>query len=183
MPSHIGIAGNERADELAKEAAHLDGPESATYSFLRRRAKERVLETWRADWADNPPRGLYARAAHGPPKLRPPPHFFELPRRLYGLVTQSRLGHAFMGEYYQRHVPSEDAACPCGRYLQTRDHILRDCGRHDDFRHVLAKHQPHTLGTRALLSTRKGITALSKFIQSSGAFTKSGEPPPLGAAA
>ena len=178
MPSHIGIAGNERADELAKLAAQTEAEMPATYSFLRRRAKERVLETWREDWAASPPRGLYARAALGPPSLQPPPHFKQLPRRLYGLVTQVRLGHAFMGEYYQRHVPSEDVACPCGHHLQTRDHILRDCERYDEYRLVLQKH-PHTLGTCALLSTPTGIIALSKFLASSGAFTKTGEPPPL----
>ena len=178
VPSHIGIVGNERADELAKEAAQMEGPASATYSHLRRRANERVLETWIEDWAESPPRGLYARASHGQPSLRPPPHFCDLPRHLYGLVTQCRLGHAFMGEYYQRHVPTEDVACPCGKHLQTRDHILLDCERYDDHRHHLAALRPDLNGTHALLSTAKGITALAKFIQSSGAFTKSGEPPP-----
>ncbi|EJD47861.1 hypothetical protein AURDEDRAFT_61486, partial [Auricularia subglabra TFB-10046 SS5] len=90
-----------------------------------------------------------------------------------------RLGHAFMGEYYQRHVPSEDVACPCGKHLQTRDHILLDCERYDEHRHHLAALRPDLNGTHALLSTRKGISALAKFIQSSGAFTKAGEPPPL----
>ena len=160
---------------------HLHGQTEAempaTCSFLRRRTKERVLETWREDWAATPPRGLYARAALGPPSLRPPPHFKQLPRRLYGLVTQVRLGHAFMGEYYQRHVPTEDVACPCGHRLQTRDHILRDCQRYDEYRLVLQKH-PHILGTCALLSTPTGIVSLSKFLASSGAFTKTGEPPP-----
>ena len=104
----------------------MEGLASATYSHLRRRAKERVLETWIEDWAESPPRGLYARASHGQPSLRPPPHFRDLPRHLYGLVTQCRLGHAFMGEYYQRHVPPEDVACPCGRHLQTRNHIITE---------------------------------------------------------
>ena len=85
-----------------------------------------------------------------------------------------------MGEYYQRHVPSEDVECPCGWRLQTREHILRDCERHDDFRHILAA-IPHTIGTHLLLSTRKGIAILAKFIQSSGAFTKTGEAPLRGA--
>ena len=42
----------------------------------------------------------------------------------------------------------------------------------------MAAHKPDMLGTHALLSTRKGITSLSKFIHLSGAFTKTGEPPP-----
>ena len=182
VPSHVGIPGNERADELAKEAAQLPGPSQATYSNLRRRAKEKMMVDWRKEWDENSPRGLYARASHGPPSRKPPPHFRSLPRRIYGLVTQCRLGHAFMGEYYQRHVPSEDVDCPCGCALQTRDHILRDCPRYNSHRHLISDPRQGTVDTHALLSTREGITALSKFIAASGAFTKAGEPSPPGSA-
>ena len=58
VPSHIGIRGNERADQLAKEAAHMPGPRWATYAYLRRRSKEGVLESWLEDFAESPPRGL-----------------------------------------------------------------------------------------------------------------------------
>ena len=87
-----------------------------------------------------------------------------------------------MGEYYQRHVPSEDVSCPCGASVQTRDHILRDCPRYDAHRHLIRAQARTTVDTHALMSTKEGIIALSKFIAASGAFTKTGEPPPHNAA-
>ncbi|KAF8583294.1 hypothetical protein K439DRAFT_1348946, partial [Ramaria rubella] len=94
----------------------------------------------------------------------------------YGLVTQARMGHAFTGEYYETNVPSNDIGCPCGTAKQTREHILRDCPRYDAYRHILqmavpSGHIPDILGTK------EGITALAEFIEASGAFTKTGEPP------
>ncbi|KDQ55098.1 hypothetical protein JAAARDRAFT_60073 [Jaapia argillacea MUCL 33604] len=77
-----------------------------------------------------------------------PPECFEwLLREVYGRVTQCRVGHAFIGEYYaQFHIP-ETVDCPCDELYQTREHILRE-----------------------------RIDALASFIGESGAFTKTGEP-------
>ena len=77
------------------------------------------MQIWRVfseiqKWLDDPPAGMYAQSRLGPPALKPPHHFFALSRHLYGLVTQCRTGHAFIGDYYRRFVPTEDSECPCG---------------------------------------------------------------------
>ena len=173
-PGHVGIVGNERADKRAKSAAEQAGPRSATYSHLRRRAREIPYEKWRKDWTDDPIRGAYAPAVLAPPSRKPPRHFFTLTRQLYGLVTQCRLGHCFTGEYYDRFVHSESTACPCGHPLQTRSHILKECEQYDDHRHVLRKISPG-LVLSEILGTKDGIAALAHFISLTGAFTKTGE--------
>ena len=118
--------------------------------------------------------GQYVQASHGPPAHKPPPHFLNLPRRLYGLVTQVRTGHAFLGEYYLRHVPDEDPGCPCGFSPQTRAHIIQDCPLYDDHRHIL-RDVARDLSLRTILCTQRGISALAEFIRRSGAFTKTGD--------
>ncbi|KAF8573960.1 hypothetical protein K439DRAFT_1297246, partial [Ramaria rubella] len=62
--------------------------------------------------------------------------------RTYGLVIQARTGHAFTGEYYATNVPSNETGCPCGAALQTRLHILRNCPRHSEYRHILDEAVP-----------------------------------------
>ncbi|KAF8586395.1 hypothetical protein K439DRAFT_1341148, partial [Ramaria rubella] len=85
-------------------------------------------------------------------------------------------GHAFTGEYYATNVPDNDRGCPCSAAIQTRAHILQDCTRYNTHRHILDAVVPN--GRIAdILGTKEGIAALADFIEASGAFTKTGEPP------
>ncbi|KIM58713.1 hypothetical protein SCLCIDRAFT_1218404 [Scleroderma citrinum Foug A] len=38
--------------------------------------------------------------------------------------------------YYNKHVPTEDRACPCGDPLQSRDHIITACPTYENQRQV-----------------------------------------------
>ncbi|KAJ7048584.1 hypothetical protein C8F01DRAFT_1004247 [Mycena amicta] len=111
------------------------------------------------------------------PSVRPTRHFLALDekREVFGRLVQCRTGHCFTGEYYARFVPSEDVDCPCGEPMQTREHIFCECPRYADHRHLLRKGSPH-LSMPELVGTKKGITALSAFLEASGAFTKTGHP-------
>ncbi|KAJ7016215.1 hypothetical protein C8F04DRAFT_982495 [Mycena alexandri] len=110
-----------------------------------------------------------------PPSLRPTPHFISLKREVFGRVTQCRIGHCFTGEYYSQFVPSEGIDCPCGEQFQTREHLLRECPQYEDQRHVLEA-VSRDISLPEILGTKKGIAALAEFLESSGAFTKTGKP-------
>lgn len=166
------MPGNELVDAEAKEATKLPGPLHSSRSNAMRRSRESVLSKWTAQWQMTINTGRFAEANRLPPRMKPRDHFVDLPRKLYGRVTQCRLGHAFLGEYYSTHVPSEPVDCPCGAPLQTRTHLLRDCHDHDEAREILYEFSPN-LSITDILGSEKGIVALAKFLQASDTFSKS----------
>ncbi|KAF8289634.1 hypothetical protein DL93DRAFT_2047752, partial [Clavulina sp. PMI_390] len=82
-----------------------------------------------------------------------------------------RTGHAHIGSYYSRFVPSESAECSCGHHIQTREHILQDCPLYDRYRHILGEDEEDR-AMEELLGTREGVARLAEFIEISGAFEK-----------
>jgi hypothetical protein len=126
-PGHEDIKGNERADTLAKSAAELPCTgESTSMTHAKRAAKENTLRKWTGTWDKTYPTGRFAAADRFPPSWKPKPHFFGTRREVYGRIVQCRTGHAFMGEYYAKFVPTESVRCRCGERFQTRAHILRE---------------------------------------------------------
>ncbi|KAM4056912.1 RNase H domain-containing protein [Hirsutella rhossiliensis] len=54
-PGHTGIAGNERADQLAKEGCRAEGPDrSPTYANIKRQAKAAARRDFQDWWAAGP---------------------------------------------------------------------------------------------------------------------------------
>jgi ribonuclease HI len=183
-PSHCGIKGNERADELAKEATHLERqtPYSVSRSNAIRRTKSTIVKLWKQEWEKQPPSGRYAISNRFPPSIRPTPHFKQLKndRELFGRLTQCRIGHGYTGEFRQKFLPhlDEPNSCPCDNSnmtLETREHILRECPRYNQHRNILRKVSA-TVSLPTILGTKKGIQALTTFLKKSGAFTRSGDP-------
>ncbi|TDL29573.1 hypothetical protein BD410DRAFT_780020 [Rickenella mellea] len=62
-----------------------------------------------------------------------------------------------------------------GTPTPTREHILRECKRYSAHRHIL-REASRDIHIPTILGTKKGIAALSDFLQDSGAFTKTGYP-------
>ena len=181
-PSHCGIPGNERADSLAKEATSLGCqiPFSTTRSNAKRRAKSAIIKLWQKDWKNTPKVGRFAIANRTPPSLNPSKHFKHLKdkREIFGRVIQCRTGHAYTGEFRQSFLPlsPDPTACQCDEEtLESRSHILLECPRYDQYRKILEKGARY-LALPVLLGSDKGISALAKFIQKSGAFSRTGTP-------
>ena len=179
IPSHMEIEGNEKADELAKVgttlASHM--PFVGTTAHARQTAKERLLKDWTRQWKAAPKTGHFAIADRIPPSMRPTPQFRRLDgrREVFGRLVQCRTGHGYNGEYYRRFVPTESTRCQCGEGLQTREHVLRECPLYNEHRPYLRK-VSEDISLPEILGTRDGISALTTFLEKSGAFTKSGRP-------
>ncbi len=172
-PGHHDIPGNERADKMAKEAARSNShrPMLPSRSHQLRIAKELLLQNWKTTWLRSSAQGNFAPSNRLPPSLKPRKHFALTNRELYGRLIQCRTGHAFLGEYYRRFVPSEDPTCPCGATIQTRAHVIQDCDLFEDARSILYNFDV-SLSLPEILGTPKGIDALTQFIRRSGAFKK-----------
>ncbi|KAH8101454.1 RnaseH domain, transposon factor [Cristinia sonorae] len=187
-PGHCDIRGNERSDELAAKAAMEameEGGGVPSYAFLGRSARERAETAWREEWRERRRKeGRTGQATEKKgfqvanllvPKLAPQEHFKNIAnRRIASLVTQCRTSHAFMGEYYERFVPTESTDCPCGCFFQSRKHILFECPRYEDHRDIILKVSP-LKKEEVILGSDEGIKALAKFIARTGAFTKTGD--------
>jgi ribonuclease HI len=175
IPGHQDIDGNEAVDATAKLATALRSTIRPTLTHARRKALAKVKATTLQQW--NNDRGSqegFSEADHFPPRTKPRNHFLHLPRRLYALVLQCRTGHSFTGEYYNRHVPSEEPECPCGAVaVETRDHIFAYCQRYDEERYILEAASEEGK-MEELLGTDNGIAAVAEFIRMTGAFTKKG---------
>lgn len=176
-PGHSDIDGNERADVLAKQgAASLDlaplvGP---TISYYREQSKTRAHESWVSEWElGNPKPNLAAVATRRPPSTRASKFLREFNGsvEITSRTIRALTGHAFMGEYYRRFVPTERVKCPCGHRIQTRDHIIMDCVLHENARHHLRK-VTRSLSIPIILGTDKGLTAFAKFLANTDAFSK-----------
>ncbi|TFL01292.1 hypothetical protein BDV98DRAFT_507900, partial [Pterulicium gracile] len=80
------------------------------------------------------------------------------------------------GEYYHEFVPIESIMCPCdGNSYQDRAHV-RECSDHLGHRWILRK-VSEDIALPDILGTPEGIKALAKFLNETGAFTKTGRPP------
>ncbi|KNZ77791.1 hypothetical protein J132_03850, partial [Termitomyces sp. J132] len=172
-PGHEDVAGNERANEEAKDRAEIRAHEHTTLTNAKRMVKERALEKWSGNWLKTPPSGGFAIANRLKPQWKPREHVQHTPREVFSRLTQCRTKHTFVSEYYARFVPDETTGCTCGIQPQTREHIIRKCPRYNEYRGILEEVDAQMeLGT--LLGTKKGLEAVTKFLAKMGTFTKTG---------
>jgi ribonuclease HI len=133
-PGHLNIPGNEKADILANTSARTR-PRHTRRTLIH--AKSRTKICAREAWSCFTPHSQFSKVGFRPadgftPQWKPHKHFKDMPREVYGRMIQCRTGHAFLGEYYKHfNIPVDDTACPCGKPLQTRNHVLYDCPLYD----------------------------------------------------
>jgi len=94
-------------------------------------------------------------------------------REIFDHLIQYRTGHGYFGDYYQSTVSSENISCPCGEEIQTRKHIIDTYPQYENHCQILCN-VSNSIYMSDILGTKQGIAALSKFLERSGAFTKSG---------
>ena len=140
-PSHEGIIGNERADELTKAGLRLcpTNPPLILRSHFLSQHKRRAEHDWMQRWKDVTYRGSQWLPIRRKKKVFKP-SFAKSSRNFFHNMAKgdashlSRIAHVLTnhaptGEYRTRFFPNEPTACPhCDEdTLQTRRHILAEC--------------------------------------------------------
>ena len=126
IPSHIGIKGNEIADQLAKQGSSLPQPQApVSYETASRIIKTNLQEEWLNSWAmGTTGRNVY-RYMSGP---RPKDAVNGLKRHEQSIIFQLRTGHVPLNGYLHRIKPQQSPACPlCNEPEETVNHLFFEC--------------------------------------------------------
>lgn len=124
IPSHVGIAGNEKADKAAREA--IDETERVSihlYYDIDRTFYNIIHQRWQEHWTSKPSKTR---------EIEPTTKFTSLPllpRRSQIVIRRLRLGHTRMTHKYL--MLAEDAPlCPsCNTTISVR-HVLMECSQY-----------------------------------------------------
>ncbi|KAJ5993178.1 hypothetical protein N7451_008902 [Penicillium sp. IBT 35674x] len=155
IPGHVGVAGNERADRLANNAANTPTtapPSTILLSGCRLKLRRIAFEHWTQEWADGE-HGAYARLLFPQPTKA----IFELhetlPRAASSTLIQMQTGKIGLPGYLNT-IPRwreeqleanplrDPARCSCDIGNQDTQHVLLTCPGFTDLRlHVLGP--PH----------------------------------------
>ena len=124
VPGHSGLPGNERADEVAREAAALDQG-SAKIDFSS--AKSRLRQLAHQSWTENMQQTRY-HAEKGPRRVTPGDKL-GLTRAESVEAARLRAGHSLPLRSYRKRIGQmEDDICPeCEEEEETLEHLLTAC--------------------------------------------------------
>ena len=133
IPSHVGIRGNERADDLAKTPAD-SGPVNSSVesiSSLKCIAKASIKDTWTKQWEEDTKGRKFFDIQPKPNKTR----YTSLSRREQVTISRIRLGHFPCQNYLARFNLADNTSCLlCGNEDEDIEHIRLHCTELSDAR-------------------------------------------------
>ena len=112
VPGHMGIYGNEMADQAAKYGADWVEPApnelGLSISFLNRKLKERVLSNWSNIWKRSRQNDQY-KQFNVEPKLKA--NQLKLDKLTWSTMIQLKLSHRYFRSYLVRLPAYEEEVC------------------------------------------------------------------------
>jgi len=121
VKAHCGVAGNERADELAKAATHFDDHVwfKLPISLLKAKRKEFVHQRWQLAWNDPHCSGRTVYNFIPEVGLK----MIHLNKEAVQLLTE----HGDFAYYLHRFRLSDSDRCECGMRPESVEHLARFC--------------------------------------------------------
>ena len=178
IPSHVGIPGNEKVDQLAKEA-HNKGFTNfpLEISEMNRLVRKRRTTKWQQQY-DTLKNALHLGQIKG--TITNWPWASIKSRKHETTLTKLRLGHIGLNQYLARFRMRNDPNCPNCLVPEDVHHFLLDCRLYTNQRHVLKRELASLNITEANLCTilggglypeekqRKIIEATCKYLTATG---------------
>lgn len=134
VPSHVGIPGNVRADQLAKEAVRVGDtvPYTNYCTDLVHLAKTYMYEAWDVIWNNDGSVGKHYRKIQ--PSIPRKPWFSRLvfSKTVTSVLCRMRLGHVCTPAHLHKIKIVPDPLCSCGEYGDL-NHIFFACTLYDRF--------------------------------------------------
>ena len=126
--AHTGIEGNERADELAKEAARDE--EELHDAMVARRVvrdalRERTIREWQCRWQEATT-GAVTRVYYPRVGVEARPLSYE--------AAQIVTGHGNFNQFLKRIARRTDERCECRVSVGSAEHLVLGCGLHEEQR-------------------------------------------------
>lgn len=119
VPSHCGIAGNEKADALSKEGSKM---EQFSHPVSYKEAKTIIHNRYQSKWKEK----------RGADKSLDAIHLLQ--RQQQTILFRLRTGHCRLLSHLYKLKISHTNECPCGTGLQTPTHILQFCPKYNVLR-------------------------------------------------
>ncbi|XP_052236203.1 uncharacterized protein LOC127847991 [Dreissena polymorpha] len=144
IPAHCGVSGNEEADQLAKQGAKTEQPNTqVTY-----REKVSII-----------------KAITRPQQEQDAYHLLNRAEQV--VMVRLRSGHNRLNAHlYRKYKLVPSPLCPCGEEEQTAEHVLQRCKRHDQER--AAEWSEDTTLNRKLYGGLEDLRRTTTFIAETG---------------
>jgi hypothetical protein len=178
IPAHVGIPGNEAADQAAKEATGwrengrrqqpADSPAQLypLKTTLRRWCKTQAERAWISAWREE--KKGRATYRHTPVPTKKVLQLHErLSKRESALLVQLRTEKIGLNDFlFNRHVPDiTSPGCSCGERRQTVAHVLLRCRKHKDLRNRIFANLSGRHSLRTILSTPQLATKAIEYME------------------
>lgn len=176
IPSHVGIGGNERVDQIAKTAAAGDNFSLSPVQnadFIPQ-AKSYMIREWQEKW-NSGDMGRFCFSIFPTVSLKPWFLKFKAERHVITKINRMISNHTCLQTHLNRIGIVENPICECGEDYDTLDHILWTCERFSEERVQLINdlscaNTPTFVPIRDLLGGRfwNGLRACCAFLKKCG---------------
>jgi hypothetical protein len=176
VPGHMGIYGNELADEAAKYGADWVEPTpnkiGLSISFLNRKLKEKVLSNWQNIWQKSSQNNQY-KQFNAQPKLKA--NQLKIDKLTWSTMMQLKLAHGYFRSYLTRLPDYDNEICPdcLTNQKQTPYHLLLQCpSQSENRKNTIGKLNRKDQTLNSLFLTKIGQEKLILFLKKSKIATR-----------